>query len=97
MTSPNIVMYSTKVCPFCQRAERLLKERGVEHIEKILIDEDTTRREEMLARSGGRRTVPQVFIGDKHIGGFDDLSKLDREGGLMPLLSGRSGEQRAAD
>nr|WP_217283133.1 glutaredoxin 3 [Paraburkholderia sp. NMBU_R16] len=78
-------MYSTQVCPYCQMAERLLKSRGVEHIEKILVDRDPARREEMMERTG-RRTVPQVFIGDKHIGGYDDLAALDRAGGLVPLL-----------
>lgn len=81
----SVVMYSTQVCPYCQMAERLLKSRGVQHIEKILIDKDPSRREEMMARTG-RRTVPQVFIGDTHVGGYDDLSALDRSGGLMPLL-----------
>jgi glutaredoxin 3 len=78
-------MYSTTVCPYCQMAERLLKARGVEHIEKILIDREPGRREEMMTRTG-RRTVPQVFIGQQHVGGFDDLSALDRQGGLVPLL-----------
>ena len=81
----SVVMYSTQVCPYCQMAERLLKSRGVEHIEKILVDRDPARRQEMMERTG-RRTVPQVFIGDKHIGGYDDLSALDRAGGLVPLL-----------
>ena len=81
----SVVMYSTQVCPYCQMAERLLKSRGVEHIEKILVDRDPARRQEMMERTG-RRTVPQVFIGDKHIGGYDDLSALDRAGGLLPLL-----------
>ena len=80
-----VVMYSTTVCPYCQMAERLLKARGVEHIEKILIDREPGRREEMMTRTG-RRTVPQVFIGQQHVGGFDDLSALDRRGGLVPLL-----------
>lgn len=80
-----VVMYSTQVCPYCQMAERLLKSRGVEHIEKVLIDRDPARREEMMARTG-RRTVPQVFIGETHVGGYDDLSALDHAGGLMPLL-----------
>jgi glutaredoxin 3 len=80
-----IVMYSTTVCPYCQMAERLLKARGVEHIQKILIDREPGRREEMMTRTG-RRTVPQVFIGERHVGGFDDLSALDRQGGLVPLL-----------
>jgi glutaredoxin 3 len=80
-----VVMYSTTVCPYCQMAERLLKARGVEHIEKILIDREPGRRQEMMTRTG-RRTVPQVFIGEQHVGGFDDLSALDRQGGLVPLL-----------
>jgi glutaredoxin 3 len=66
-------------------AERLLKSRGVEHVEKVLIDKDPGRREEMMTRTG-RRTVPQVFIGETHVGGYDDLSALDRAGGLTPLL-----------
>ncbi|HWX11752.1 MAG TPA: glutaredoxin 3 [Trinickia sp.] len=81
----SVVMYSTQVCPYCQMAERLLKSRGVQHVEKILIDRDPLRREEMMTRTG-RRTVPQVFIGETHVGGYDDLSALDRAGGLTPLL-----------
>jgi glutaredoxin 3 len=80
-----VVMYSTTVCPYCVRAEQLLKARGVEQIEKILIDTDPSRRQEMMERTG-RRTVPQIYIGETHVGGFDDLSALDRAGGLMPLL-----------
>ncbi|MCG1055792.1 glutaredoxin 3 [Mycetohabitans sp. B5] len=80
-----VVMYSTQVCPYCQMAERLLRSRGVEHIEKVLIDRNPERRAEMMERTG-RRTVPQVFIGQTHVGGYDDLSALDRAGGLMPLL-----------
>jgi len=86
-----VVMYSTQVCPYCQMAERLLKQRGVEHIEKILIDRDPAQREAMMARTS-RRTVPQVFIGDTHVGGYDDLSALDRKGGLLPLLEGASSD-----
>ena len=81
----SVVMYSTQVCPYCQMAERLLKSRGVQHVEKILIDREPLRREEMMKRTG-RRTVPQVFIGETHVGGYDDLSALDRAGGLTPLL-----------
>lgn len=80
-----VIMYSTQVCPYCQMAERLLKSRGVDHIEKVLIDKDPARRQEMMSRTG-RRTVPQVYIGDTHVGGYDDLSALDRSGGLTPLL-----------
>lgn len=82
----HVVMYSTTVCPYCVAAERLLKQRGVAHIEKILIDREPGRREEMMTRTN-RRTVPQIYIDDRHIGGFDDLSALDREGGLEPLLA----------
>ena len=81
-----VVMYSTAVCPYCQRAEALLKARGVDAIEKIRIDLDPARRDEMINRTG-RRTVPQIFIGDTHVGGFDDLAALDRDGGLAPLLT----------
>ncbi len=81
-----VVMYSTAVCPYCQRAEMLLKQRGVTEIEKIRIDLDPSARDFMIEKTG-RRTVPQIFIGERHVGGFDDLSALDREGGLVPLLS----------
>lgn len=83
---PKVVMYSTAVCPYCQRAEMLLKQRGVSEIEKIRIDADPAQRDAMIAKTG-RRTVPQIFIGDRHVGGFDDLAALDREGGLLPLLA----------
>lgn len=81
-----VVMYSTAACPFCQRAEALLKARGVNEIEKIRVDLEPDRRDEMVTRTG-RRTVPQIFIGDMHVGGFDDLSVLDRGGRLQPLLT----------
>ncbi|NBO82207.1 MAG: glutaredoxin 3 [Betaproteobacteria bacterium] len=81
-----VVMYSTAVCPYCQRAEMLLKQRGVTAIEKIRIDLDPVQRDQMMAKTG-RKTVPQIFIGDRHVGGFDDLAALDREGGLAPLLA----------
>ncbi len=80
-----VLMYSTGVCPYCQMAERLLKSKGVVDIEKIRIDLDPDKRDEMMSRTG-RRTVPQIYIGEQHIGGFDDLSALDRAGGLNPLL-----------
>jgi glutaredoxin 3 len=82
---PKVVMYSTAVCPYCQRAEMLLKQRGVTEIEKIRIDLDPAQRDDMMAKTG-RRTVPQIFIGETHVGGFDDLAALDREGGLVSLL-----------
>ena len=81
-----VVMYSTGVCPYCQRAEALLKARGVDEIEKVRVDLEPERRDEMMTRTG-RRTVPQIFIGETHVGGFDDLSALDREGKLAPLLA----------
>jgi glutaredoxin 3 len=81
-----VVMYSTAVCPYCQRAEMLLKSKGVTEIEKIRIDLDPAQRDIMIQKTG-RRTVPQIFIGDRHVGGFDDLAALDRDGGLSPLLA----------
>jgi glutaredoxin 3 len=82
-----VVMYSTGFCPYCQRAEALLKARGVTTIDKIRVDLDPARRDEMVNRTG-RRTVPQIFVGETHVGGFDDLAALDREGKLTPLLAG---------
>lgn len=79
-------MYSTAVCPYCQMAERLLQSKGVSAIEKIRIDLDPVKRDEMIEKTG-RRTVPQIYIGETHVGGFDDLSALDKSGGLAPLLS----------
>jgi glutaredoxin 3 len=80
-----IRMYCTATCPYCIAAERLLRARGVEEIVKIRVDLEPARRAEMTEQSG-RRTVPQIWIGARHVGGFDDLSALDREGGLEPLL-----------
>jgi len=80
-----VLMYSTAVCPFCLRAEALLRARGVTEIDKIRVDLEPGRRAEMVARTG-RRTVPQIYIGETHVGGFDDLSVLDREGRLTTLL-----------
>ena len=82
----HVKMYSTKVCPYCVRAEQLLVSKGVKNIEKILIDENPAERDHMMAITG-RRTVPQIFIGDTHVGGFDDLSALNSKGGLEPLLA----------
>lgn len=82
-----VTMYSTAVCPYCIRAEQLLKQRGVAEIDKVRIDLEPARRDEMIAKTG-RRTVPQIYIGDTHVGGFDDLAALDRAGGLTPLLQG---------
>lgn len=86
MTAP-VQMYTTAVCPYCVRAEQLLRNRGVTDIEKIRIDLEPARRDEMIERTG-RRTVPQIFIGDRHIGGCDDLYAVDRAGELVPLLAG---------
>lgn len=81
-----VTMYSTMVCPYCVRAEMLLKQRGVTEINKILIDREPEQRALMMERTG-RRTVPQIYIGDTHVGGYDDLAALDRAGGLLPLLA----------
>lgn len=86
---PAIRMYSTAVCPYCVRAEQLLQRKGVTNLEKIRIDLDPERRDEMMSLTG-RRTVPQIFIGDYHVGGCDDLYALDREGRLDPLLRGEA-------
>lgn len=83
-----VVMYSTAVCPYCQRAEALLKRKGVQEIEKIRIDLDPAQREVMMERTQ-RRTVPQIYIGETHVGGFDDLYALDQDGKLDPLLADR--------
>lgn len=83
---PQVVMYSTAVCPYCVMAERLLKSKGVDEIEKIRVDLDPAVREAMMQKTG-RRTVPQIYIGDTHVGGFDDLSALDRAGKLDALLN----------
>ena len=80
-----IRMYTSAVCPFCLRAERLLSERGVQNIEKIRVDLDPAQKEKMMAETG-RRTVPQIYIGSTHVGGCDDLFDLDRTGKLLPLL-----------
>ena len=86
MSAP-VLMYRTENCPYCHRAEALLKARGASEIEFIRVDVDPARRTEMIERTG-RRTVPQIFIGATHVGGFDDLSALDRKGRLTPLLAG---------
>jgi glutaredoxin 3 len=80
-----VKMYTTQVCPYCQRAKALLKQRGVAAIEEVRIDLDPVQREQMIALTG-RRTVPQIFIGQTHVGGCDDLIALDQRGALMPLL-----------
>ncbi|WP_428419898.1 glutaredoxin 3 [Methylibium sp.] len=81
----NVKMYTTQVCPFCIRAKSLLKQRGVDQIEEVRIDLDPAQRDTMMQITG-RRTVPQIFIGETHVGGCDELIALDQRGGLMPLL-----------
>jgi glutaredoxin 3 len=82
----HVKMYTTAVCPYCIRAKQILKNKGVEQIEEIRIDMDPGARQHMMETTG-RRTVPQIFIGDTHVGGCDDLMALDGRGGLMPLLA----------
>ena len=82
-----VQMYTTQVCPFCVRAKALLKQRGVSDIDEIRVDLDPAQRDLMVQRTG-RRTVPQIFIGDTHVGGCDDLMALDQSGGLLPMLKG---------
>lgn len=84
---PAVTMYSTAVCPYCVQAERLLTAKGVTGIDKVRVDLDPVRREEMMRKSG-RRTVPQIWIGATHVGGYDELAALDRAGKLAPLLAG---------
>ncbi|MBL0143374.1 MAG: glutaredoxin 3 [Betaproteobacteria bacterium] len=81
-----ILMYSTGVCPYCVMAEKLLRAKGAADIEKVRVDLDPAQREEMMQRTG-RRTVPQIYIGERHVGGYDDLAALDRAGGLDSLLA----------
>jgi glutaredoxin 3 len=79
-------MYTTAVCPFCLRAKALLKQRGVDAIDEIRIDIDPVQRQHMMDTTG-RRTVPQIFIGDTHVGGCDELLALDQRGALVPMLA----------
>ena len=81
-----VKMYTTQYCPYCIRAKQLLKQRGVDAIDEVRVDEQPEQRVQM-ERLTGRRTVPQIFIGERHVGGCDDLIALDRSGGLMPLLA----------
>jgi len=85
--SASVLMYTTAVCPYCIRAKQLLKSRGVNEIEEVRIDLDPQRRDEMMQKTQ-RRTVPQIFIGETHVGGCDDLIAIDKAGKLMPLLEG---------
>jgi glutaredoxin 3 len=84
-----ITMYATAVCPYCVQAERLLRAKGVADIAKVRVDLEPERRLEMMQKTG-RRTVPQIYIGTLHVGGYDDLVALDRAGKLAPLLAQRS-------
>ena len=81
------MMYATAICPFCVQAERLLRAKGVADIAKVRVDLEPARRQEMMQKTG-RRTVPQIYIGVLHVGGYDDLVALDRAGKLGPLLAG---------
>jgi glutaredoxin 3 len=83
---PTITMYTTAICPYCVRAERLLRAKGVTEIDKVRVDMEPHRRIEMMERTG-RRTVPQIFIGERHVGGCDDLYALEHAGELAPLLA----------
>lgn len=84
--SAKVLMYSTAVCPYCVRAESYLRAKGVADIDKVRVDLEPARRMEMMQKTG-RRTVPQIYIGERHIGGYEDLVALDRAGGLAPLLA----------
>jgi glutaredoxin 3 len=79
-------MYSSGTCPFCIRAEKFLRAKGIADIEKVRVDLDPARRDEMVQRTG-RRTVAQIYVGERHVGGYDDLAALDHAGGLDPLLA----------
>jgi glutaredoxin 3 len=83
---PHITIYTTPICPYCVRAKDLLKKKGVSAWEEIDVSVDPQIREAMMARAGGRRTVPQIFIGQTHVGGFDDMAALDKDGKLDALL-----------
>lgn len=83
---PQITMYTTATCPYCINAERLLRTKGVENIDKVRVDLEPQKRVEMMEKTG-RRTVPQIWIGERHVGGFDDLRALDMAGELDPLLT----------
>lgn len=83
---PKVIMYTTGFCPYCRMAENLLRSKGVQDIEKIRIDLEPSQRIEMIDKTG-RRTVPQIYIGERHVGGYDDLTQLDRKGELTALLT----------
>ena len=83
---PKVIMYTTSFCPYCTMAENLLRSKGVQEIEKIRIDLEPAQRAERMGRTG-RRTVPQIYMGERHVGGYDDLTQLDRKGELAALLA----------
>ena len=85
-STSEVIMYSTTWCGYCQRARGLLQRKGVD-VREIKVDEDPSQREIMVQKSGGRRTVPQIFIGERHVGGYDDLAALERAGELDKLLT----------
>ena len=89
LNSPPVTMYTTAYCGYCVRAERLLAARGIDDVIKIRVDEEPAERMAMVQRTG-RRTVPQIYIGEHHVGGYDDLAALDRAGRLAPLLAGEA-------
>lgn len=86
---PRVTMYTTAYCGYCVRAERLLAARGIDDVRKVRVDEHPAERVTMMQRTG-RRTVPQIYIGDHHVGGYDDLAALDRAGRLVALLGGEA-------
>jgi len=86
---PRVTMYTTAYCGYCRRAERLLAAKGITDIDEVRVDADPELRLSMMQRTG-RRTVPQIYIGDRHVGGYDELAALDRAGGLTPLLAGET-------
>ena len=87
MSTPEVVVYTGAACPYCERAKMLLERKGVSY-QEVRVDRNPEELATMLERSGGRRSVPQIFIGDHHVGGFDDMSALNLEGKLDPLLAG---------
>ncbi|HQV88456.1 MAG TPA: glutaredoxin 3 [Nitrosomonas sp.] len=83
---PKVIMYTTGSCPYCKMAENLLRSKGIQEIEKIRVDLEPDQRAKMMEKTG-RRTVPQIYIGERYVGGYDDLSQLDRKGELTALLA----------
>jgi len=96
MIAPSITMYATAVCPYCVQAERLLRAKGITAITKIRVDLDPAARQAMMVKTG-RRTVPQIYVGERHVGGYDDLVALERAGKLDALLAGEQVGATAGD